>query len=57
MRAWNRDQTLETAFQASAVWVYQALSRTAGQSTLSGALADFGYGNANIGAPDQLTTY
>lgn len=57
VRAWNQDHTLETAFQKSVVWVYQEIARTAGRDMMSGALADFGYGNSDVGSIDQLTTY
>ncbi len=56
-RAWNQDHTLETAFQKSVVWVYQEIAQTAGRATMSEALADFGYGNMDVGSIDQLTTY
>ncbi|MEL6689295.1 MAG: penicillin-binding transpeptidase domain-containing protein [Pseudomonadota bacterium] len=57
LRAWNQDHSLETAFKKSVVWVYQEIARTAGHDTMSRALADFGYGNMNVGPKDQLTTY
>lgn len=56
-RAWNQDHTLETAFHKSAVWVYQRIAQTAGQRVMSDGLKSFGYGNADVGAVDQLTTY
>lgn len=55
--AWNQDHTLETAFQNSAVWVYQRIAQTAGQRVMSDGLKSFEYGNANVGTMDQLTTY
>jgi len=57
VRAWNQDHTLTTAFQKSVVWVYQDIAQRAGQRAMSGALADFGYGNMDIGSQDHLTTY
>lgn len=57
VRAWNQDHTLATAFQKSAVWVYQEIARIAGQRTMSRALADFGYGNMDVGSAEQLTTF
>jgi len=57
VRAWNQDHTLATAFQKSVVWVYQEIAQRAGQRTMSEALADFGYGNLDIGSADALTTY
>ena len=56
-RAWNQDHTLETAFQKSVVWVYQRIAQTAGQRVMSDGLKSFGYGNANVGVVDQITTY
>lgn len=54
---WNRDQTLASAFRFSAVWVYQTLARRAGAEVVADGLAQFDYGNADIGSADQLTTY
>jgi len=56
-RAWNQNHTLETAFQESAVWVYQRIAQTAGQRVMSDGLESLDYGNANVGAVDQITTY
>lgn len=56
-RAWNQDQTLETAFQNSAVWVYQAIAEMAGQDVMARALAEFEYGNRQLGTASHLTTY
>jgi len=56
-RKWNQDQTLASAFQVSAVWVYQEIARTAGHLQMSKGLADFGYGNSDVGSIDHLTTY
>lgn len=56
-RNWNRDQTLASAFEHSAVWVYQEIARAAGPATMSEGLASFEYGNENVGTADQLTTY
>lgn len=56
-RAWNQDQTLETAFRTSAVWVYQEITNAVGQSTMLEGLLGFDYGNLNIGTSEQLNTY
>lgn len=56
-RLWNRDQTLHTAFQHSAVWVFQEIALTAGQAVMSQGLVTFEYGNMNTGSIDQLSTY
>ncbi|MEL6465160.1 MAG: penicillin-binding transpeptidase domain-containing protein, partial [Pseudomonadota bacterium] len=41
----------------SAVWVYQEITRAAGQATMANALARFDYGNEDVGTADRLTTY
>lgn len=56
-RGWNQNQTLKTAFQKSAVWVYQMIAQTAGQRVMSDGLISLGYGNADVGTVDQITTY
>jgi beta-lactamase class D len=47
--SWNQDQTLETAFQHSALWAYQRLARRVGRDTLQAGLDREGYGNATLG--------
>ncbi|MFT5211517.1 MAG: beta-lactamase class D [Flavobacterium sp.] len=47
--AWNRDHTLETAFRASCVWVYQDIARHVGRDRYVSDLQTLGYGNARIG--------
>lgn len=47
--AWNRDQTLASAFQVSAVWAYQSMARRVGQPALQQFVRDFRYGNAKAG--------
>ena len=55
--AWNQDHSLESAFQYSAVWVFQEIARTAGQDIMSDGLTSFEYGNMSVGSVDHLTTY
>ncbi|QBF32708.1 class D beta-lactamase [Thalassococcus sp. S3] len=55
--AWNRDQTLATAFRRSVVWVYQQIARDLGPEKMSQWLEVFQYGNAEIGAPENVTEY
>lgn len=55
--AWNRDQTLTSAFQVSAVWVYQEIVQSVGTAGMAEWLDRFDYGNANIGTEATLTTY
>ena len=57
LEAWNRDQTLSSAFKYSAVWVYQKITREIGYQTMSEWIGRLGYGNGNTGTPDDLTTY
>lgn len=57
IRAWNRDQTLATAYTNSVVWVYQRIVGGLGGPTMADWLARLNYGNADIGDPDDLTTY
>jgi beta-lactamase class D len=44
--AWNRDQTLESAFKSSCVWAYQELARRIGTARYESYLTQIGYGNA-----------
>ncbi len=55
--SWNQDQTLTSAFQRSAVWVYQDITSGLGRDVMENWLGKFEYGNANIGGPEDLTTY
>lgn len=53
--SWNQDQTLESAFRRSAVWVYQALARTAGLNRIQTHVNAVGYGNGQLGSsPDSF---
>ena len=54
---WNQDQTLATAYARSAVWVYQRIARDLGSKAMGSWLERFGYGNHDIGGPDDLTRY
>lgn len=47
--AWNRDQTLQSAFRVSCVWCYQEIAREVGESRYSSALAEVAYGNQQVG--------
>ncbi len=55
MRVWNRDQTLDTAFQFSCVWCYQELARRVGTAKYEAHLKKAAYGTA-IPRP-ELTTF
>ncbi len=48
---------MASAFEQSAVWVYQEIARAAGQAIMSKALASFEYGNEDVETADRLTTY
>ena len=54
---WNQDHTLETAYQRSAVWVYQRITSTLGADAMAKWLAAFDYGDANVGGAEHVTTY
>lgn len=45
--AWDRDHTLKSAFQASAVWYYQELARRVGGEQMKFWLDKTSYGNAD----------
>lgn len=45
---WNQDQTLTSAFRASAVWVYQDIARHVGAARMQHYLQAFRYGNTRI---------
>jgi beta-lactamase class D len=47
--AWNKDQTMESAFRTSCIWFYQELARRVGKEHYSGWLAKLQYGNGQAG--------
>ena len=49
--AWNRDQTLASAFKVSAVWFYQELARRIGDNRMQFYLDAADYGNRTMGGP------
>jgi beta-lactamase class D len=55
VKAWNRDQTLETAFKSSCIWFYQELARRVGTKSYEGHLEKAAYGNARPGP--ELRTF
>ncbi|MGZ2257598.1 penicillin-binding transpeptidase domain-containing protein [Roseobacter sp. A03A-229] len=57
IESWNQDQTLTRAFQRSAVWVYQSITRQLGGAVMTDWLTAFEYGNADIGGSGDLETY
>ncbi|MFN3912077.1 OXA-1090 family carbapenem-hydrolyzing class D beta-lactamase [Hyphomonas sp.] len=54
---WNETQDFAAAFQRSTVWIYQAVVPRIGAAQLTAGLQAFGYGNAEIGGPGQITRY
>jgi beta-lactamase class D len=48
-QAWNKDQSLREAFQNSTVWYFQELARKIGEKHMKKYLAQFKYGNQNVG--------
>ncbi len=52
--AWNRDTNLRQAFQNSTVWFYQVLARRNGYERMQQFVNQVGYGNRQIGTPDQI---
>ena len=52
---WNRDQTLNSAMDASVNWYFQSLDQQTGKDVLQSYLQEIGYGNENITAIYPLT--
>jgi beta-lactamase class D len=55
LEAWNKDQTLETAFPVSCVWFYQELARRIGNEKYITHLKKIEYGNQKAGP--EVTTF
>lgn len=53
--AWNRDQTLASAFKVSCVWCYQEIARSVGRSRYRSAFSRVDYGNGQMG--DQVDQF
>ena len=49
MNAWNKDQTLESAFKVSCVWCYKEFALKIGEQKYKEYLKSFDYGNENVG--------
>ena len=54
---WNQTQDFATAFELSTVWVFQTVVPEIGAERLKAGFEAFGYGNADIGTPEQITSY
>lgn len=57
MDSWNQDQSLTSAYQRSAVWVYQHITTSLGGDKMADWLQAFDYGNAEIGDESALDKY
>jgi beta-lactamase class D len=55
LTAWNKDQTLLSAFRVSCVWCYQEIARKVGLVQYETALNRIGYGNQRVG--DQVDQF
>jgi len=55
--SWNEDQTFADAFRRSTVWIYQAVTPRIGSAALHDWLDQFHYGNADVGAPEDVSQY
>ncbi len=54
---WNRDLNLKEAFKLSAVWFYQVLARRIGYERMQQWITQVGYGNQNIGTPEDIDQF
>ncbi|MBU2605597.1 MAG: class D beta-lactamase [Alphaproteobacteria bacterium] len=54
---WNETQDFASAYTRSTVWIYQAVTPRIGSAALQGWLAAFDYGNADTGAPEDVSSY
>jgi beta-lactamase class D len=52
---WAKDHTLRSAYAASVLWYYQALSRTAGQAVEDRFVRQFRYGNQDTSGGMRVT--
>lgn len=55
LEAWNKDQSMETAFPASCIWFYQEIAQRVGKAAYERYLRETDYGNAKVG--EELTTF
>lgn len=55
--SWDQDQTLRTAFRRSAYWAYSRLARQAGHEWVESRVSSFGYGNENVGGPEDTGSF
>jgi beta-lactamase class D len=55
--SWNRDTNLRQAFKDSTVWFFQILARKVGYERMQNWIEQVGYGNRQIGTPDQIDRF
>ncbi len=54
---WNRDTNLRQGFKDSTVWFYQVLARKIGHERMQKFINQVGYGNRQIGTPEQIDRF
>lgn len=55
--AWNQDTNIRQAFKNSTVWFYQVLARKIGHERMEKFINQVGYGNRQIGTPEQIDRF
>jgi beta-lactamase class D len=55
--AWNQDTSLASGLRNSTVWVYQRTARRVGWNRMRTWVARLGYGNADIGPLEDLSSF
>lgn len=55
--AWNQDTNIRQAFKNSTVWFYQVLARKIGHERMQKFINQVGYGNRQIGTPEQIDRF
>ncbi|MEM1054152.1 MAG: penicillin-binding transpeptidase domain-containing protein [Bacteroidota bacterium] len=54
IRSWNRDHSLRTGTEFSAVWLFQRLAREVSREGYAEVFARYPYGNATMGEPLEM---
>ncbi|HLP87323.1 MAG TPA: class D beta-lactamase [Nostocaceae cyanobacterium] len=54
---WNQDANIRQAFKNSTVWFYQVLARKIGHEWMEKFIKQVGYGNRQIGTPEQIDRF
>ena len=57
VNAWDKDTSLAEAIPASTVWVFQTIATRLGRAREAAAVRRLGYGNADVGGPDELRRF